>query len=306
MRSHVAIILVCVLIVLAMMPWIVSSCAQRPLLPDELRQERENYTATVSAAQGATIEALRRAPSTPKVIIIGTVTPARYTKGPVPSPAIHTRSIATPGSSQTSEGAVPRSTMMATPTGTPAEPSSIITVNTVVVVESPTLTPRRVVVRSEASPEGLIEVPIETPTVSATESITDTLSPALPSGLVDTEDVITEEMLTEQVKRDAGDYSLSDLSIKLTSDGISAIALVTIFPGIKRRIEANGTFAVENYSLVIKVSSIRFDGLDVTERYRGQLESSINSSLYRLLPQRYVQSYELEDGEIHVYSKVKP
>ena len=160
-------------------------------------------------------------------------------------------------------------------------------------------------VRSEVR-EVSTEVPTETHTASDTESVTDTLSPSLPLGLIDTEDVITEEMLTQQARQDTSDDSLSDLTIKPTPEGISAAALVTILPGIERRVQVTGTFAIENYSLVVKVSSIQFDGLDVTERFRGQLESSINSSLYRLLPQRYVQSYELADGEVRVHSKVRP
>lgn len=307
MRTYTAIVLVGTLLVLAMVPWIVSSCASQPLLPDEFHQERESYTATVSAAQDATIEAMRKAPSTPKVLIIGTVRSASRTPTPTSPSATRTPSTATLTSSPTSGEAVPGSTMTVTPPRTPTLPSSsIIIVNTVVAAESPTTTPRRIIVRSQGSPKVPTETLAETPAASPTQSGTATLLPALPSGLIDTEDVITEEMLTEQVKQDADDSSLSDLTIQLTPDGINAIALATIFPGIKRRIEASGTFAVENYSLVVRVSSIQLDGLDVTERYRGQLESSVNSSLYRLLPQRYVQSYELADGEVRVYSKVRP
>jgi hypothetical protein len=244
-RAYTAILLICILLVLSMTPWIVSSSAPEPLLPDALRREREDYEATRAAAEDAAIEYMRTAPST-------------------------------------------------------------ITVRTVVAAETPTPTTRRIVIQSETSPVSPTETPTEIPVASPTESSTGTVLPATPLGLVETEDVITEGMLTEQVKRDADDDSLSDLTIGLAPEGISAVAFVTIFPGIKRRIEASGTFAVDNNSLVVTVSTIQFDDLDVTERYRGQLESSLNSSLYRLLPQRYVQSYKLGDGEVRVYSRVRP
>jgi hypothetical protein len=129
--------------------------------------------------------------------------------------------------------------------------------------------------------------------------------PALPSGLVDIEDVITEAMLTEQAKQDADDDSLSDLTVRLTDEGVTAIGFITVFPGIRQQLDVSGTLVVENYSLVFEVASIELEGRDVTERYRAQLESRINTSLYRLLPQRYVQSYELADGEIRVESGIR-
>ena len=154
MRTYAAIILVCILLVLAMVPWIVISCTPQPLVPDEFRQERESYTATVSAAQDATIEAMRKAPSTPKVLIIGTVQPVSRTPGPTSPSATPTPSTATLTPSPTGEEAVPELTMTATPLRTPTLPaSSIVIVNTIVEAESSTATPRRIIVHSQEGPE---------------------------------------------------------------------------------------------------------------------------------------------------------
>jgi len=244
-RAYVVTLSICVLLGLAIMPWVLSSQSSRPLLPDALRREPEYYEATRAAAEATAINDMRKAPSTVTVRIV--VTPA-----------------------------------------------------------APTLTAPRIVVRSETELASPTETPVELPTVPPIQTRPGTVLPASPPGMVTTEDVITEEMLTEQVKQDAGNGALSNLSISLAPEGISAVAVVTLLPGITRRIEASGTLAVENYSLVVKVSSIQLDGRDVTENYREQLENSLNSSLYRLLSQRYVQSYELRDGEIRVYSKVRP
>jgi hypothetical protein len=146
----------------------------------------------------------------------------------------------------------------------------------------------------------------QAPEPSTAKAIVTTDGPPLPSGLVDTEDVVTEESLTQQVQEDLDDGSLSELTISLSPDGVQATAIVERLRGVRQRIEAEGTLAVGDYLLVVEVSSIELDDLDVTDLYRGELESRINSSLYRLLPQRYVQSYELAVGEVRVWSKVRP
>lgn len=281
-----AVILVCFLLILAMVPWIISSCAPRPLLPAELREAPGSYETAVVLTQQAEIDWMRTATSIPNVFVIGTI---KVTEEPgVGSPA------AAPDTT-------PATSLALTPTNEVAQSISSVAVHTIVAASSPTATALRIVIPAEASPE----TPAATPEALPTEGSVASSGPALPSGLVNTEDVITEELLTEQMARDA-EGSLSDLTIRLTPDGFDAISVVTVLPGVQWRIEAQGAFAVENYSLVVKVSSIQSDGLDVTERYRGQLESSANTSLYRLLPERYVQSYELGDGEIRVYSKVRP
>ncbi len=113
-------------------------------------------------------------------------------------------------------------------------------------------------------------------------------------------------MLTEQVKMDAEDTSLNDLMIYISEDGIFAVGTVSIFPGLKRKIEISGNFVVQRESLLAEITSIVLDNLDVTEEYRWQLEDNVNTSLYRLLPQRYVRSFELSDGQVSVDSEVRP
>ncbi len=288
MRVFAVVALVHVLLILAAIPWIAS--LSQPLLPEEFRQERERYTVTVSAAQEATIEAMREASSSFEVLVIGTVEPTRdafptsRTSTPVPSYR------ATPASSPTSE--------LGSTTPTPVMESYLPVSAS---VGTPTITPRQIVVRSQKASI----VPTTTPTVLSTQTTTAMPLLALPSRSIDVKDIITEGMLAEQIERDINQSSLSGLTVRLSPNGISAIAFVTVIPGFEQRIKARGVLAIENYNLVVRISSIRSNGVNVTERYRGQLESIVNSSLYRLLPQRYVQSYELADGEIRVFSKMK-
>ena len=112
--------------------------------------------------------------------------------------------------------------------------------------------------------------------------------------------------MTAQVEQDADDASISDLHIHLTPEGVTATGRVSILPGIKRPIEVKGTFAVENDSLVMKVTSILLNDIDVTDQYRAQLEDEVRWGLYQLLPQRYVRSYELAEGQLIVHSEVRP
>ena len=289
MRIYTTIILSCAFFILALAPWIVSNCASQSLVPEEFHRGRERYEATVSAAQEATIEAIREAPSTSIVFVVGTLEASR-----TPDPMPFSAATATSVSSQRREDA---DLSLTTPV-----PESISVLPLPVSTVTPAVTPRQITIRSQA----VSQTPTRIPIIPTLQNVKATFSPDLPSGLVDTKDVITEEMLAEQIKADINHSSLSNLTIKLSPDGISAIALITILPSIKQRVEAKGIFAIEEYNLVVKVSEIRLDGLDMTKRYRGQLESSINSSLYRLLPQRYIQSYELANGEITVYSKIKP
>jgi hypothetical protein len=123
--------------------------------------------------------------------------------------------------------------------------------------------------------------------------------------MVDTQDVITEVMLNDQAQRDGANDVVKGLIITLQPDGISAVGRVTVFPGISRPIEMRGTFAVEEDRLVMHVSSILFDGRDVTEQYRAGVEERVNWSLYKLLPQRYVGAYRLAFGQVTVYSQVR-
>ncbi len=296
MRNYLAGICVGILIVLSLAPWVVQSYARRPLLPDELRLERENYEATVEAAQEATIVAMRQAPSAPSVLVIGTLGPT--IPSDVASPTAVTETITVTSMATSPPGVT---TVAITPNAVATQPNSNVTVSTMVAEVTATTSSDGSV--SEAT------VPVPTLTDMPDSSITPTVGgagvPALPSGLVDIEDVITEAMLTEQAKQDADDDSLSDLTVRLTDEGVTAIGFITVFPGIRQQLDVSGTLVVENYSLVFEVASIELEGRDVTERYRAQLESRINTSLYRLLPQRYVQSYELADGEIRVESGIR-
>lgn len=51
MRTTIALLLIRLSLALAALPLVANSCAPRPFLPESLRQERDNYTATVVAAQ---------------------------------------------------------------------------------------------------------------------------------------------------------------------------------------------------------------------------------------------------------------
>jgi hypothetical protein len=123
--------------------------------------------------------------------------------------------------------------------------------------------------------------------------------------MVDVQDVITEAMLSSQAQQDGANDVVKGLVITLQPEGISAVGRVTVFPGITRPIEMRGTFAVEEDRLVTHISSILFDGHDVTEQYRSGLEERVNWSLYKLLPQRFVESYQLSFGQMTVYSQVR-
>ncbi len=300
MRSHRAVLLVFVLLILAMAPWVVSSCWQQPLLPDELRQQRERYEETVAAAQTATRGAERMATSEVAVVPLGTVAADEaVTTTPTVVASTPTPPTPSPSGAPSGEAQLMETTVPAEPTTTPSEEaSSVVTVSTVVATQTPQATRKVIIVRSSSTP------PSPEPSPSASSSAY--ASPVVPQRLVETEDVITQEMLTAQVKADANDATISDLQIYLIPDGVHAVGNISIFPGIKRPIETRGTFAVENDSLVVNVTSILFDSRDVTQLYRTQLEDSINWSLYQLLPQRYVKSYELSDGQVVVRSEVRP
>jgi hypothetical protein len=285
MRTHAAtaILVVLLMLLLSILPCIVCSCASLPLLLGQLRSERDSYETARAVAHQVTNDSIRTATSVPSVRIMGT---AERTKGPVgqdSSPVI---------------GQSPRP--FSTPSATIPPPS--LTARTAAAGQTPTATSARIVVPSVTTQPA----PTTTPEASATRPSPTAEQPTLTKGPVDTEDVITEEMIAQQILEDTGDPSLSDLSVELTASGFRAVGIVKTFPGIKTRVQAEGSFAVENHRLVAKISSIKLNGLDVTGRYREPLESLVNLSLNRLLPQRNVQSYELADGRIHVYSKVLP
>lgn len=277
-KTRISILVVFFLILLAVLPWIIVFFASQPLLPEELRQERSRYETRVATAQDATIEAMRQATSAPEVIVIGTVLLPNTSATETIAPDDLTMSTATTGS-QTAVSIV-------TPITTPD--ASVQTETTIIIHTDAAAT----LPSSTSAP------------MTASSTVTSTIP--LPSGLVDTVDVITEMMLVEQVKQDTDDIVLSNLIIHLSSDGIYAVSEVNVVPGMNQRFEAYGEFTIANHSLVIRFNSIFLDGDDITESSRAWLESGVNSSLYNLLPERYVQDYRLAEGEILVYSKVKP
>lgn len=269
MRRVAVAILVLALIVLALVPWAANSMRSRPLLPDDLPLARQQYESTVEAAQDGTIAAIRQATSMPTIRIIGTVAGA--------------------------------TTIATTPTATP---TTTATLQSIVIVVQSTLPATAAV--NQPPPTAGAEATLAATEPPATPSPAAGNGPPTPANMVDIADVITDAALAEQIRRDAAGDALPELSLHISPDGISATSAVAIFPGLAAQIEAGGTLAVENNSLVFRADFVRMDGEDVTARYGATLESQINTSLYHLLPGRYVQSFELATGEIRVASRVRP
>ncbi|MEM7536321.1 MAG: hypothetical protein AAF639_29320, partial [Chloroflexota bacterium] len=195
---------------------------------------------------------------------------------------------------------------------------SITVVGTVVMTQTQTVTPTAVVIviTSEGSvDDSEDEDATPRPTIRSTQpAMTATPQPvndaqAVSSQDVDdenfTQDILTEQMLIEQLQAEADDLTFSDLSLEFSPDGIYAAGDVELSFGLKRPIKTWANFAIENESLVVDVTTIEFNGIDVTDRFQGQVEEKVNSSLYRLLPERFVQSYELAEGEVTVLSRMR-
>jgi len=311
MRMQTALLATGLLLVLALAPWLVSSCAQRPLLPDELRQARTQYAARVEAAQAATMAAQRQGPSSRKVIALGTVaaTALAATRTPEPLPAptdivtptvvatqMATKPTRAPGSSTVV--IVSSSIVSATVVPTLAITATVAPTSTSTVTATTMVTTRVIVVGANTTPAAPTSGPLRGGNVA--------IAPGRPLGLVAIEDVITEEMLTAQMQQDANAAALSNLTVYLTPDGFRALGNFAIRPGFTRPVEMVANFAVENDSLVAQVTTIRFGGLDVTDQYASEMEGRINWGLYQLLPQRYVDSFALGDGTVIVQSQMKP
>ncbi|MBX3001410.1 MAG: hypothetical protein KF893_23005 [Caldilineaceae bacterium] len=305
MPRHTTYMLVAVLLILAVAPWIVSSCAAEPLIPEELRLERVYFEATVDAGQQARMQEERDAPSSFGIVPLGTISPE---DAPTPTPV---QIVITPTPEPIEEQEDEAEADLLEDESELAEAansttsSTVLKVETSVAAETPVPTARIIIIRSEAAQPTALPAVTESDTLTTTEEITTVASIALPLNMVAVEDLITEQMLAMQVQQDVADTALSNLTITFTPEGVQAMGSVVLLGGIRQPLVAIGTFVVENDSLVTKVSSIRLGRLDVTERYRGQLEAGVNSSLYRLLPQRYVQSFELSHGELLVHSQVR-
>jgi len=306
MRMQTALLATSLLLVLALAPWLVSSCAQRPLLPDELRQARTQYAERVDAAQAATMAAQRQGPSSRKVIALGTVA-ATHTPTPLlaptatvtatdPATQMATKSTRAPGSSVVV--IVSSNVVTATVVPTLAITATVAPTSTSTVTATTMVTTRVIVVGANTTPAAPTSGPLRGGNVA--------IAPGRPLGLVAIEDVITEEMLTAQMQQDANAAALSNLTVYLTPDGFRALGNFAIRPGFTRPVEMVANFAVENDSLVAQVTTIRFGGLDVTDQYASEMEGRINWGLYQLLPQRYVDSFALGDGTVIVQSQMKP
>lgn len=146
----------------------------------------------------------------------------------------------------------------------------------------------------------ITSIPEMTPTAAAL------YLPPTPMGMINIEDVITAEMLTEQLKSDAAGNDLTDLKVSLSPDGIHVEGAVVLLKGFKQSISADGTFEVKDYSLIVNIQLIKLGDKDVTQQYDQEMESRVETSLYRLLPGRYVQKYQFLDGTVLVYSMKKP
>jgi len=255
-RKVIVPIVVGMLLILAMLPWLVTSCSPQSLVPNDIRQEPLQYDATVSAAQAATINAVRSATSVISVIPIGTID----------MPSIVTQSLST----------------------------SVVVINTV------TASPN-----SEISPASVSTGLIETPTPIFTSTKETEGAPSTPIGLIDTEDIITEEQLTEQLKTEPEGSELKDLNVTLLENGFQINSGLSMFPVNNQQVEVHGVFIIKNYSLVVSISSITLNGDDVTSSYHEEIESRMDTSLYRLLPERYVQSFIILNGRLLVSSKFR-
>ena len=130
--------------------------------------------------------------------------------------------------------------------------------------------------------------------------------PPTPFGMIDVEDTLTEEMLAEVLKQDEAGDDLTDVHVFIFPEGIKVTAKFDVIIGIKQDILAMGTFAVENDNLVVKIQSIELEKVDVTQLYKKKVESRVVTGVYKLLPRRYVQDFTLRNGEIVVYSKMRP
>lgn len=274
MRTQLTtIILICVILLLALAPWIVQCSSPTPLVPDELVQKQDSYEEIVATVRAATLEASRNASSTYKVVNIDSVKDETNVNYAASTDVLTTSNFVTTSTQ----------TPMATAT------------NVVIIIRSdPELT---------SLPKSSTLTPTTEPTPTP-EAIEVSMPLSLSQHMAEVQDIITEEMLDAQVAEDAKNLAISNLEITFTPYGIHASGKMTTFL-IKVPIEAWGTFEVEEHSLVAKVDCILLGGNDVTDQYRAQLEDTINSNLYRLLPERYVQSYETSYGQVVVYSRTK-
>lgn len=277
--------------------------------------EKTYYEETVVASQAETREAQRTATSPPPEIrIIGTATETART--PVPADTL----ITAQEEITVTVSPMPSNTLEATETPTEVPTSSVKIVRTATTTQTITPTQVVIVVRSTPTPAQESTVVVETEVMTNTSSVagtplpvntpdpTATPTPYRPGGLVEIEDVLSESMLTERARKDMDDDAISDLRFILKPDGFQVQGTYTTqtIPRISQPLDVKGTFVVRNDSLTTDISSIFVGNTDVTDGYRPGVERGLDSSLYRLLPQRYVQTYEIVNGELVVQSLIRP
>jgi len=319
--QRVSIVIILFLFVVASVPWLVSSCTSQPLLPLQLSEERSNYETRVAVAQQATLAAQRAATSLPpRVVPIGTLSPAVATAIFTPTinvpaaPLTATTDITTNDQITSTDqvtSMIPRSQEIlgfataVMPTSSGANSSATI-LRSATVTQTATPVSTAVVARSTppaAPPQAVTVVPVGTTdsTVTTTLAVNTPAAISNTRGMTAVEDIITEEMLRDQVQKGDTDGSFSDIVVRITPDGLRVTGNAVVML-LQRRFTMTGTFVIENESLIVNIDSILLNGIDVTSQYRVQLESEIRSQLYQLLPQRFVQSFALEDGQVVVQS----
>lgn len=310
MRKQTGILLIGVLLLVAAAPWIAASCASRPLLPRQLREERDQYDAGVATAQQATSDArLTETPIPPKVVPIGTIKLPVGALSPTATRGIYTPTV-------TVTLTVPPLSPTATSTGTAVLSTSVEVNVTSAVARSTVKIVGSVFITGTATPVGNVTVrSTPMPEASAPPTLTASSAEITPTltapqvntrGMVEVEDVITAAMLMAQVQRSIEDDSLTLVALDITPQGIRAVGQATLVGTLQQPLEMQGTFVVENESLVVDVTSVLLNGRDVTARYGSALEDEIRWQLYQMLPQRFVQSYTLYDGQIVVRSLKRP
>ncbi len=251
----------------ALLPWWYATWHPHNLIPVDLREGPELYQQTVQAAQNATVDASRQITSVAQVNPVKTI---MVTVAPeqVVEPIQGTPIVIISTVSQNEE----------------ASPTNTLT------TEDLTAT------TTSANPEAIAFCALSE----------DEYIPATPSILNDVNDTLTDGKITEQLLIDAGDSDFHNIQVFLNEGGIHITSVLTVLPGINQEVKAQGVFTVQQYSLRIVLSSITSDGMDVTSQYCKSLQTRLNTSLYRLLPERYVQDFDLFAGEIVVYSKIRP
>lgn len=297
-RTMSAFVIAC--LVLASLPWLLASCYEQPLIPPELAGLRAEYEATAEAFRNASLDEMRAAPSGRSLVVVGTVSAGEMAEmGLSEATALPATVTLVPATPRPPTG-TPSPTLTASPTAT-ATP----TVGVAVRITRATISSVQTVSPRLGSPTArVIRVGAgsATPAPGAPGETAAQKTGNTPQVVTD---VITEQMLRDQVRKEVTQTTIRDLSIDLTPDGFVAQSKIVLAFGIQRTLSTTGAFAVEHESLVAKVSNITLGSANVTAQYRSQLEDRINWSLYQLLPQRYVRAFTVSHDEITVTSEMK-